>query len=77
METTHEVTLEEYIIGDDSVVMVLVQEFDEEQFYSVRYLVNRKFGFKTFWKMSEAEQFYNQIKAQVVLEEIKKMVKTS
>jgi hypothetical protein len=40
-------------------------------------LLCRKFGFKTFFKMSEAEQFYGQIKAQVVLEEIKKLVKTS
>jgi hypothetical protein len=62
METTDEVTLEEYIIGDDSVVMVLVQEFDEEQFYSVRYLVNRKFGFKTFWNRKQATEFYNQVK---------------
>jgi hypothetical protein len=66
MESTHEVTLEEYIIGDDSVVMVLVQEFDEEQFYSVRYLVNRKFGFKTFWNRKQATEFYNQVKTVIV-----------
>jgi hypothetical protein len=66
MESTHEVTLEEYIIGEDSVVMVLVQEFDEEQFYSVRYLVNRKFGFKTFWNRKQATEFYNQVKTIIV-----------
>jgi hypothetical protein len=66
MESTHEVTLEEYIIGEDSVVMVLVQEFDEEQFYSVRYLVNRKFGFKTFWSRKQATEFYNQVKTIIV-----------
>lgn len=66
METTHEVTLEEYTIGDNSVVMVLVQEFDEEQFYSVRYLVNRKFGFKTFWNRNQATEFYNQVKTIMV-----------
>jgi hypothetical protein len=75
MET--EAMIQEYAIGDNTVEMVVIAEDNEELFYSVRYLVCRKFGFKTFWKMSEAEQFYNQIKAQIVLEEIKKLVKTS
>jgi hypothetical protein len=69
MET--ETKIQEYAIGDNTVEMVIIAEDNGELFYSVRYLVCRKFGFKTFWKVSEAEQFYNQIKAQIVLEEIK------
>jgi hypothetical protein len=75
MET--EAMIQKYAIGDNAVEMVVVAEDNEELYYSVRYLVSRKFGFRTFFKMSEAEQFYSQIKAQVVLEEIKKLVKTS
>jgi len=75
MET--EAMIQKYAIGDNAVEMVVVAEDNEELYYSVRYLVCRKFGFKTFWKMSEAEQFYNQIKAQIVLEEIKNLVKTA
>ena len=75
MET--EAMIQKYAIGDNAVEMVVVAEDNEELYYSVRYLVSRKFGFKTFFKMSEAEQFYGQIKAQVVLEEIKNLVKTA
>jgi hypothetical protein len=75
MET--EAKIQEYAIGDNTVEMVVIAEDNEELYYSVRYLLCRKFGFKTFFKMSEAEQFYGQIKAQVVLEEIKNLVKTS
>ena len=75
MET--EAMIQKYAIGDNAVEMVVVAEDNEELYYSVRYLVSRKFGFRTFFKMSEAEQFYSQIKAQVVLEEIKNLVKTA
>ena len=73
MET--EATIHEYSILANSVEMVMVVEDDEERFYSVRYLVDKKFGFRTFWKMSEAEQFYSQMKAQIILLEIKDLAR--
>ena len=73
MET--EATIHEYSILANSVEMVMVVEDDEERFYSVRYLVDKKFGFRTFLKMSEAEQFYSQMKAQIILLEIKDLAR--
>ena len=70
-----EATIHEYSTLANSVEMVIVVEDDEELFYSVRYLVDKRFAFKTFWKMSEAEQFYSQMKAQIILLEIKDLAR--
>jgi len=66
----NEAMIQKYAIGDNAVEMVVVAEDNEGlcYYFSVRYLVSRKFGFRTFFEVSEAEQFYNQIKAQIVLE---------
>ena len=59
-------TLEEFVMGDNSVVLVMIQEsIDESPRYSVRYLVNRKFGFKTFESNFHAGNFFNEIKSAI------------
>ena len=59
-------TLEEFVMGDNSVVLVMIQEsIDESPSYSVRYLVNRKFGFKTFESHFHADNFFKEIKSAV------------
>lgn len=59
-------TLEEFVMGDNSVVLVMIQEsIDESPSYSVRYLVNRKFGFKTFESNFHAGNFFNEIKSAI------------
>lgn len=59
-------TLEEFVMGDNSVVLVMIQEsIDESPSYSVRYLVNRKFGFKTFESHFHADNFFKEIKSAI------------
>ena len=59
-------TLEEFVMGDNSVALVMIQEsIDESPSYSVRYLVNRKFGFKTFESHFHADNFFKEIKSAV------------
>lgn len=59
-------TLEEFVMGDNSVVLVMIQEsIDESPSYSVRYLVNRKFGFKTFESRFHADNFFKEIKSAI------------
>ena len=59
-------TLEEFVMGDNSVVLVMIQEsIDESPTYSVRYLVNRKFGFKTFESHFHAGNFFKEIKSAI------------
>lgn len=59
-------TLEEFAMGDNSVVLVMIQEsIDESPSYSVRYLVNRKFGFKTFESHFHADNFFKEIKSAI------------
>lgn len=65
MNGTIEVTLEEFTINDNSVVLVMIQEIGESPFFSVRYLVNRKFGFKTFESSFRADNFFDEIKSAV------------
>jgi hypothetical protein len=65
MDGTIETTLQEFTINDNSVVLVMIQEIDELPFYSVRYLVNRKFGFKTFFSRIHAENCFNEVREAV------------
>ena len=59
-------TLEEFVMGDNSVALVMIQEsIDESPSYSVRYLVNRKFGFKTFENHFHADDFFKEIKSAI------------
>lgn len=59
-------TLEEFVMGDNSVVLVMIQEsIDDTPSYSVRYLVNRKFGFKTFESHFHADNFFKEIKSAI------------
>jgi hypothetical protein len=59
-------TLEEFVMGDNSVALVMIQEsIDESPSYSVRYLVNRKFGFKTFESHFHADNFFKEIKSAI------------
>jgi hypothetical protein len=67
MDGTIEKTLEEYIIRDNSVVLVMIQEFNDPHFFSVRYLVNRKFGFKTFFSRIHAENCFNDVKSAITV----------
>ena len=61
-------TLEEFVMGDNSVVLVMIQEsIDESPSYSVRWLVNRKFGFKTFESSFHAGNFFNEIKSVIAV----------
>jgi hypothetical protein len=64
---TIEKTLEEYIIGDNSVVLVMIQEFNDPHFFSVRWLVTRKFGFKTFYSLIHAENCFNDLKSAITV----------
>lgn len=65
MEDTTEITLEEFTINDNSVVLVMIQEIGESPIFSVRYLVNRKFGFKTFESHFHADNFFKEIKSAI------------
>ena len=66
MDSTIETTLQEFTINDNSIVLVMIQEsIDESPRYSVRYLVNRKFGFKTFESNFHAGNFFNEIKSAI------------
>lgn len=67
MDRIIETTLQEFIINDNSVVLVMIQEIGGPPFYSVRYLVHRKFGFKTFESNFRADNFFNEIKSAVSL----------
>lgn len=59
-------TLEEFVMGDNSVVLVMIQEsIDDTPSYSVRYLVSRKFGFKTFESHFHADNFFKEIKSAI------------
>ncbi len=59
-------TLEEFVMGENSVVLVMIQEsIDESPSYSVRYLVNRKFGFKAFESHFHADNFFKEIKSAI------------
>jgi hypothetical protein len=59
-------TLEEFVMGDNSVALVMIQEsIDESPSYSVRYLVNRKFGLKTFESHFHADNFFKEIKSAI------------
>jgi hypothetical protein len=58
-------TLEEFTINDNSVVLVMIQEIGESPIFSVRYLVNRKFGFKTFESHFHADNFFKEIKSAI------------
>ena len=68
-----ETTIKEYSLNDSNLVELVRNE--EHSDYVVRYLVDKKFGFRTFLKMSEAEQFYSQMKAQIILLEIKDLAR--
>lgn len=61
----YEITLQEFTINDNSVVLVIILEIDESSIYSVRWLVNRKFGFKTFESNFHAGNFFNEIKSAI------------
>jgi hypothetical protein len=65
MNGTIETTLREFIINDNSVVLVAVQEIDELPFFSVRWLVTRKFGFKTFYNRIHAENCFNDVESAI------------
>ena len=65
MGDTIEMTLEEFTINDNSVILVVILEIDESSIYSVRYLVNRKFGFKTFESHFHADNFFKEIKSAI------------
>ena len=67
MNDTIETTLQEFTINDNSVVLVAVQEIDELPFFSVRYLVTRKFGFKTFYSRIHAENCFNDVKSAITV----------
>ena len=58
-------TLEEFTINDNSVVLVMIEEIGESPIFSVRWLVNRKFGFKTFESNFHAGNFFNEIKSAI------------
>ena len=73
-DSTIEKTLEEYILGENSVVLVMIKEFNDPHFFSVRYLVNRKFGFKTFFSQIHANNFFNEIKSGIVLQDIQSSI---
>ena len=47
-------TLEEFVMGESPI-------------YSVRWLVNRKFGFKTFESSFHAGNFFNEIKSVIAV----------
>ena len=65
MDDTIEMTLEEFTINDNSVVLVVILQIDEPSIYSVRYLVNRKFGFKMFESHLHADNFFKEIKSAI------------
>jgi hypothetical protein len=67
MDGTIETTLQEFTINDNSIVLVMVQEIDELPFFSVRWLVTRKFGFKTFNSQFHANNFFNEIKSTIIV----------
>ena len=67
MDGTIETTLQEFTINDNSIVLVFIQEIDELPFYSVRYLVNRKFGFKYFQSQFHADNFFNEMKSAIIV----------
>jgi hypothetical protein len=74
MDGTIETTLQEFTINDNSIVLVMVQEIDELPFFSVRWLVTRKFGFKTFFSRIHAGNFFNEIKSGIVLQDIQSSI---
>ena len=65
MDNTIETTLQEFTINENSIVLVMIEEIDESTSYSVRWLVNRKFGFKTFESNFHADNFFKEIKSAV------------
>ena len=65
MDNTIETTLQEFTINENSIVLVMIEEIDESPSYSVRWLVNRKFGFKTFESSFHAGNFFNEIKSAI------------
>jgi hypothetical protein len=67
MDGTIETTLQEFTINDNSIVLVMIKEFNDPHFFSVRWLVNRKFGFKTFNSQFHANNFFNEIKSAIVV----------
>jgi|688.fasta_scaffold76096_5 hypothetical protein len=67
MDGTIETTLQEFTINDNSIVLVAVQEIDELPFFSVRWLVTRKFGFKTFYSRIHAENCFNDAKSAITV----------
>ena len=67
MDNTIETTLQEFTINENSIVLVMIEEIDESPIYSVRWLVNRKFGFKTFESSFHAGNFFNEIKSVIAV----------
>ena len=65
MDGTIETTLQEFTINDNSIVLVMIEEIGESPIFSVRWLVNRKFGFKTFESHFHADNFFKEIKSAI------------
>lgn len=60
----HEKILDQYRTDSGGVILAYAKE-EIDMPYSVRFSVNRKLGFKFFWTLISASDFYQEIKISI------------
>ena len=58
----HEKILDQYMSESGGVILAYARDEQESMPYSVRFSVDRKLGFKLFWTLITASDFYQEIK---------------